>query len=128
MRQSLSMLRFVTGCPMRQLNFLMIFVIGLGLVLFSIQNTEPVSIKFFEGKVIQAPLCIELIVAMGIGAVFAWVFNVWVQVQRIFTIRVEMEARDEQIAHLEEDVERYKAALEEQQRLLPSVSSASTEK
>ncbi|HIK34730.1 MULTISPECIES: LapA family protein [unclassified Thermosynechococcus] len=113
---------------MQQLNFLMIFVIGLGLVLFSIQNTDPVSIKFFEGKVIQAPLCIELIVAMGMGAVFAWVFNVWVQVQRIFTIRVEMEARDEQIAHLEADVERYKAALEEQQRLLPSVSSASTEK
>lgn len=128
MQQSPSMTRFVTGCPMRQLNFVMIFVIGLGLVLFSIQNTDPVSIKFFEGKVIQAPLCIELIVAMGIGAVFAWVFNVWVQVQRIFTIRMEMEARDEQIAHLEEDVERYKAALEEQQRLLPSVSSASTEK
>ncbi|BAC09227.1 tlr1675 [Thermosynechococcus vestitus BP-1] len=128
MRQSLSMTRLATGCPMRQLNFLMIFVIGLGLVLFSIQNTEPVSIKFFEGKVIQAPLCIELIIAMGIGAVFAWVFNVWVQVQRLFTIRVEMEARDEQIAHLEQDVERYKAALEEQQRLLPSVSSASTEK
>ncbi|MCH9056835.1 LapA family protein [Parathermosynechococcus lividus] len=112
---------------MRQLNFVMIFVIGLALVLFSIQNTDPVSIKIIEGKVIQAPLCIELIVAMGIGAVFAWVFSVWVQVQHIFTVRVEMEARDEQIAHLEQDLERYKAALEEQQRLLPSVSSASVE-
>nr|WP_227517512.1 LapA family protein [Thermostichus lividus] len=55
---------------MRQLNFVMIFVIGLALVLFSIQNTDPVSIKIIEGKVIQAPLCVELIVAMGIGAVF----------------------------------------------------------
>lgn len=112
---------------MRQLNFVMIFVIGLALVLFSIQNTDPVSITIIEGKTIQAPLCIELIVAMGIGAAFAWVFSVWVQLQHIFTIRVEMEARDEQIAHLEEDVERYKAALEEQRRLLPSVSSASAE-
>ncbi|MDG2990414.1 LapA family protein [Candidatus Synechococcus calcipolaris G9] len=112
---------------MRQINFFMIFVIGLGFVLFSIQNTESVPIKVIEGTTIQAPLCIELIVAMGIGAVFAWVFSVWVQVQRLLTVRQEMEDRDEQIANLEEDVERYKAAIEEQQRLLPSVTTASVE-
>lgn len=111
---------------MRQVNFFMIFVIALALVLFSIQNTQPVSIKLVEGISIQAPLCIELIVAIGFGAVMAWVFNVWTQVQRIITVRKEMGNREEQIANLEEDLERYKAALEEQ-RLLPSATSASLE-
>ncbi|AFY61675.1 lipopolysaccharide assembly LapA domain-containing protein [Synechococcus sp. PCC 6312] len=111
---------------MRQVNFFMIFVIALALVLFSIQNTQPVSIKLVEGISIQAPLCIELIVAVGFGAVMAWVFSVWTQVQRIITVRREMGNREEQIANLEEDLERYKAALEEQ-RLLPSTTSASLE-
>ncbi|MDS3862370.1 LapA family protein [Thermosynechococcaceae cyanobacterium BACA0444] len=111
---------------MRQVNFFMIFVIALALVLFSIQNTQPVSIKLVEGISIQAPLCIELIVAIGFGAVMAWVFSVWTQVQRIITVRREMGNREEQIANLEEDLERYKAALEEQ-RLLPSTTSASLE-
>lgn len=111
---------------MRQVNFFMIFVIALALVLFSIQNTQPVAIKLVEGLSIQAPLCIELIFAVGFGAVMAWVFSVWTQVQRIITVRREMGNREEQIANLEEDLERYKAALEEQ-RLLPSTTSASLE-
>jgi len=111
---------------MRQVNFFMIFVIALALVLFSIENTQTVPIKVFEGATIQAPLCIELIVAMGLGAMMAWVFSVWTQVQRIITIRREMGDREEQIATLEEEIERYKADLE-QQRLLPSTTSASLE-
>lgn len=111
---------------MRQVNFFMIFVIALALVLFSIQNTQSVAIKLVEGISIQAPLCIELIFAVGLGAIMAWVFSVWTQVQRIITVRREMGDREEQIANLEEDIERYKAALEEQ-RLLPSTTSASLE-
>ncbi len=111
---------------MRQVNFFIIFVIVLALVLFSIENTESVPIKIIHGVTVQAPLCIELIVAIGFGAVMAWVFSVWTQVQRIITVRREMGEREEQIANLEEDLERYKAALEEQ-RLLPTATSASLE-
>jgi uncharacterized integral membrane protein len=106
---------------MRQLNFVMIFVISLALVLFGIQNTEIVSIKVFEGAVISAPLCIELIVAMGIGAVLAWVFSVWLQVQRMLYVQPEVEEKEAQIESLQGDIERFKAELEEQ-RLLPSAS------
>lgn len=106
---------------MRQLNFVMIFVISLALVLFGIQNTETVSIKVFEGAIISAPLCIELIVAMGIGAVLAWVFSVWIKVQRMLYVQPEVEEKEAQIESLQEDIERFKAELEEQ-RLLPSAS------
>ncbi len=105
---------------MRQINFLMIFVICLALVLFGIENTEPAVIHVVQGVDIQAPLSIELILAMGLGAVLAWVFSVWTQVQRIFSDRKEIATRDERIQALEEDVQRYQAEIQEQQRLLPA--------
>ena len=108
---------------MRQVNFVMIFVICLALVLFGIENTELVRIRFVEGFELQAPLSIELIIAMGIGAVLAWVFSVWVQVQRLLESQREIRDRDTRIQVLEEDIERYKAEVEEQQRLLPSAES-----
>ena len=111
---------------MRQLNFVLIFVICLALVLFGIENTELVSIKIIEGIEVKAPLSIELILAMGIGAVLAWVFSVWVQIQTTLKTGDAMEEQEEQIEELQADIERYKAELEEQQRLLPSISSGSS--
>jgi uncharacterized integral membrane protein len=105
---------------MRQINFVVIFVICLALVLFGIENTEPVVIHITRGIQVQAPLSVELLLSMGIGAVLAWVFNVWIQVQRMMESGQEMQHRDERIHELEQDVERYKVELEEQQRLLPA--------
>ncbi|MEM9136230.1 MAG: LapA family protein [Cyanobacteria bacterium P01_F01_bin.42] len=107
---------------MRQVNFVLIFVICLALVLFGIENTELVSIKIVEGVEISAPLSVELIVTAGIGAVLAWVFSVWAQIQT----SISREEQEEQIEELQANIERYKAELEEQQRLLPSVSSGSS--
>ena len=111
---------------MRQLNFVLIFVICLALVLFGIENTELVPIKIIEGVELKAPLSIELILAMGVGAVLAWVFSVWVQVQSTLSTQEMVEGQEEQIEELQADIERYKAELEEQQRLLPSISSGSS--
>jgi uncharacterized integral membrane protein len=107
---------------MRQINFVVIFVICLALVLFGIENTEPVPIKFVKGLQLQAPLSIELILAMGVGAVLAWVFSVWTRVQRLVETGKEVKVRDTRIQELEEDVERYKAEIE-QQRLLPAAKA-----
>lgn len=105
---------------MRQVNFVVIFVICLALVLFGIENTEPVIIHIVRGLDLEAPLCVELIIAMGIGAVLAWVFSVWVQVQGYFSVDKEMEQREVRIQQLEEDVERYRVELEEQKLMLPA--------
>ncbi|TVQ08418.1 MAG: LapA family protein [Leptolyngbya sp. DLM2.Bin27] len=105
---------------MRQINFVVIFVIALALVLFGIENTEPVIIHLAPGVDVEAPLCVELIVAMGIGAVFAWVFSVWAQVQGYVTFGKQMEQREVRIQQLEQDVQRYQVELEEQSLLLPA--------
>jgi uncharacterized membrane protein YciS (DUF1049 family) len=107
---------------MRQLNFSLIFVICLALVLFGIENTELVGIKIIEGVELKAPLSVELILAMGIGAVLAWVFSVWVHVQSGLENQQELAEKEEQIEVLQADLERYKAEIEEQQRLLPSAT------
>ncbi|KAM3108427.1 LapA family protein [Phormidesmis sp. 146-33] len=109
---------------MRQINFLLIFVICLALVLFGIENTEPTVIRVVEGVQVQAPLSIELILAMGIGAVMAWVFSVWSQIQRMMDNRKELDLREDRIQELEQDVERYKAEIQQQQRLLPQAQDA----
>lgn len=105
---------------MRQINFLVIFVICLALVLFGIENTEPSVIHIVPGVDISAPLSVELLMAAGLGAVLAWIFSVWTGLQTRLRVQPEVKQRDSRIQELEEDVERYKVELEEQQRLLPA--------
>ena len=112
---------------MRQINFLIIFAACLALVLFSLENTEPASIKFVEGVQVQAPLSIELILAMGVGAILAWIFSIWTRLQRQLVSRQAMRqirSKEERIQELEQDVERYKAESEQQQ--LPALSASNT--
>jgi uncharacterized integral membrane protein len=104
-----------------------IFVVCLALVLFAIENTEPALIRVTDAVKVQAPLSVELILAMGIGAVLAWVFSVWAQLQRLVENNKEIRNRETRIQELEEDVERYRAEIEEQQRLLPAASTKAQE-
>nr|WP_313887520.1 LapA family protein [Nodosilinea sp. LEGE 07088] len=99
---------------------MVIFVIALALVLFGIENTEPVIIHIAPGIDVESPLCVELIMAMGIGAVFAWVFSVWAQVQGYMSFGKQMQQRELRIEQLEKDVERYQVELEEQSLMLPA--------
>ena len=98
---------------MKQVNFVVIFVICLALVLFGIENTTPSVIHVVNGVDFEAPLSVELIVAAGIGATLAWVFSVWVQVQDYAKKKPEIEQKEMRIQQLEEDVERYRVELEQ---------------
>ncbi|MEO0534833.1 MAG: LapA family protein [Cyanobacteria bacterium P01_A01_bin.123] len=104
---------------MRQINFVVIFVICLALVLFGIENTDPTVIHVVQGVDLVFPLCVELIVAMGIGAVLAWVFSVWVQLQSYVKTEQPIAQQQIRIQELERDVERYRVELEEQNLMLP---------
>lgn len=115
---------------MRSLNFFFIFLICLALVLFSIENTEPTAIQVIKGVQIKAPLCVELIVATGLGAVLAWLFSLWSRMQRTLASRQEIrQVREKQqrIQELEQDIERYKAEVEAKQPLLESAELTSLE-
>ena len=98
---------------MKQVNFVVIFVICLALVLFGIENTTPSVIHVVSGVDFEAPLSVELIVAAGIGATLAWVFSVCVQVQTYAQKKPEIEQKEQRIQELEQDVERYRVELEQ---------------
>ncbi len=67
---------------MRQLNFLLFFVVCLALALFSIENTQTAPITIVPGVEVEAPLSIELLLAVGTGGMLAWIFSLWDQMQR----------------------------------------------
>src|SRR4028118_416097 len=101
---------------MRQINFLIIFALCLALVLFSLENTESAVIQIVQGIQVQAPLCIELIFAMGVWAVIAWIFSVWIRFQRLIESREQIRQsrqKDQRIQELEQDIERYKAEIQQ---------------
>lgn len=103
---------------MRPINFVIIFAVCLALVLFSLENTEPAAIHIVQDVQVQAPLAIELILAMGLGAVLAWLFSVWTRLQQQLSSRKtlrQIRSKEEHIEKLEQDLERYKAEIEEQQ-------------
>jgi putative membrane protein len=115
---------------MRALNFFFIFLICLALVLFSIENTQPVAIQVIEGVQVKAPLCVELIVATGLGATLAWLFSLWSRMQRTLASRQELRQvreKEQRIQELEQDLERYKAEVEAKQPLLESAETTSLE-
>jgi Protein of unknown function (DUF1049). len=112
---------------MRLLNFFFIFLICLALVLFSIENTEPTTIQIIKGVQVQAPLCVELIIATGFGAILAWLFSLWSRMQRMLASRAEtrqVRQKEQRIQALEQDLERYKAEVEAKQPLLESAASS----
>jgi len=115
----------------QQINFLLIFVFGLALILFSLQNTEPATVKLVEGVQVQAPLSVELILAMGVGAVLAWIFSVWSRLQDMIISRKGVKAvrqRDMRIDQLEQDLESYKMQLQDSQGKLPPAAIQESDK
>lgn len=115
---------------MRALNFFFIFLICLALVFFSIENTQPTAIQVIKGVQVKAPLCVELIVATGLGAILAWLFSLWSRMQRTLASRQQIRQvreKEQRIQELEQDIERYKAEVEAKQPLLESAETTSLE-
>lgn len=99
---------------MRQLNFIVIFIVALALVLFSLQNTSLVFIQIIPQLTVEAPLAVELILAMGLGAILAWIFGVWGALQK----SIEMRNKNVQIQNLQETVQSLSVEIEERKRLV----------
>jgi uncharacterized integral membrane protein len=98
----------------RQLNFVVIFIVVLALVLFALQNTSPASIQIIPQLKVEAPIAVELILAMGLGAVLAWIFSVWSALQK----SIDMRNKNVQIQNLQETVQNLSVEIDERKRLM----------
>ena len=99
---------------MRQLNFIVIFIVVLALVLFALENTHTASIQVIPSLTVEAPIAVELILAMGLGAVLAWLFSVWSSLQK----SIGMRNKNVQIQNLQETVQNMTIEIEERKRLV----------
>ena len=99
---------------MRQINFVVIFVVALAIVLFALENTAPSVIQIIPQVKVEAPISVELILAMGLGAVLAWIFSVWSGLQK----SIDMRNKNVQIQNLQETVQNLSVEIEERKRLV----------
>jgi hypothetical protein len=115
---------------MKQINFLLIFSFGLAMVMFTLENTAPTTVRFLPGLQATLPLAALLLVVGGIGATAAWVFAVWTGVvKKVETLQDQgaIEAQQVRIQELESDLQRYRATVDAQLGLLPAAGQSSAE-
>ena len=108
---------------MRQLNFLLIFSFGLAMVMFTLENTAPTTVRFLPGVTATLPLAALLLLVGGIGATAAWIYAVWSGVVKKvegLQSQEEQEAQQVRIRDLENDLQRTRATLDAQLGLLPA--------
>ena len=111
---------------MSQINFTLIFVFGLCMVSFTLENTASTTVHVLPGLKYTTPLAALLLLSAGIGATSAWMFAAWSgmlnSVDR-FKQSSDFDAQQVRIHELEIDLNRYRATVETQLGLLPSASS-----
>jgi lipopolysaccharide assembly protein A len=115
---------------MKQINFTIIFLLCLALVIFSVENTTVVKLTIIGGVEIKAPISVELILAMGLGAVLAWLFSAWSRLQRFFAARQqqrEIEQKNQRIQDLEQQLAIYQTEETAPTPQLPASNSPLTE-
>ncbi|MCV3213720.1 LapA family protein [Plectonema radiosum NIES-515] len=110
---------------MKQINFVIIFIFCLALALFTIENTEPATIYILPRVEVQAPIAVELLLATGFGAVFAWLFSMWTQLQRQL-LSTPQRKQNVRIQELESKIEQYQVEVQSLQLALPPSSDSST--
>ena len=113
---------------MRQINFSLIFIFGLGTVFFTLENTNPTTVNVLPWMHFTLPLAALLLLSGGIGAVAAWLFASWSgmlnTVERLGK-STEFEAQQVRIQELETDLDRCRSTVQTQLGLLPSGNSDS---
>jgi conjugal transfer/entry exclusion protein len=111
---------------MRQVNFVIIFIFCLAFALFTIENTEPGVIRVVPGLEVQAPIAVELLLAMGLGAVLAWLFSIWTHWQGLLLTGKQVRQKNAQIKELQNEVQQYQAEVQTLKLALPPANESLT--
>ena len=109
---------------MRQFNFVIIFTVCLAFALFTIENTEPGTIRILPNLQFSAPIAVELLLAVGLGAVFAWLFSIWTHLQTQLAFGQQVRQKNFQIQELESKVEQCQVEIQSLQLVLPPASDS----
>jgi len=104
---------------MRQVNFVLLFIFCLALVVFSIQNTEMATLQLIPNVKVQAPVSVELVLAMGLGAVLAWLYSVWARLVQTIVSYQKVRQKNAEIKKLEQNLQQYQQEIQSLKPTLP---------
>jgi uncharacterized integral membrane protein len=104
---------------MKQINFAIIFILSLALAFFAIQNTESVTVQLVPGVEVKAPIAVELLLAIGLGAIMAWLFSIWTRLQVILLSTYQNRQKKAEIKELESKLQKYEAEIQSLKVALP---------
>lgn len=102
---------------MRQFSFLILFLVLLAIMLFSMQNSHLVPITIAPETTFEFPLSVELLVAAGVGAIFAWMYGVWMKMQ--VSVETFMKTREK-----DKELQEKQAYINELQKMLDELQTA----
>jgi hypothetical protein len=71
-------------------------------------------------------MAVELLLAFGLGGVFAWLFSIWTQLLRYLISSKKVRQKNVQIKELETKVQKYQAEIKTLQPALPPASDSLT--
>lgn len=94
----------------------------MALVLFALENTTSATIQIIPGTAFDAPLSVELIVAMGAGAAIAWLFSMWTGLQNA----IASLGKNRQIQNLKRQVDELSIQVEERNKILTSTPATAS--
>ncbi|NJL98215.1 MAG: LapA family protein [Synechococcaceae cyanobacterium SM2_3_2] len=103
---------------MKQVDFLILFVVLLGISLFAMQNANPVAVTLAPNLSFELPLAIELLVAAGTGAAFFWIYGLWMKMQFVVESRNQTRELREKEAFIE-DMKKTVTEMESKLKQLP---------
>ncbi len=103
---------------MRQIDFMILFVVLLGISLFAMQNANVVAVTLAPGLTFELPLAIELLISAGIGAAFFWIYGLWMKMQFAVESRDKSRELREKEAFIE-DLKKTMTEMESKLKQLP---------
>jgi uncharacterized integral membrane protein len=104
---------------MKQINFAIIFILSLALAFFAVENTESVTVQLIPAVEVKAPIAVELILAIGLGAVMAWLFSIWTRLQSNLLSNHQNRQKEAEIKELESKLDKYKVEIQSLKLALP---------
>ncbi|NJM72646.1 MAG: LapA family protein [Scytonema sp. RU_4_4] len=109
---------------MKQINFVIIFILCLALALFALENTQTGTINVVPEVQVEAPIAVELVLASGIGAALAWLYSIWTHWQRLLLSSQQVRQKNVQIKELEKKVEHYQTEVQSLKLALPPMNDS----
>ncbi|MEB3178327.1 MAG: LapA family protein [Nostocaceae cyanobacterium] len=77
------------------------------------------TLQLIPNVKVQAPVSVELVLAMGLGAVLAWLYSVWARLVQTIVSYQKVRQKNAEIKKLEQNLQQYQQEIQSLKPTLP---------